>query len=231
MAAARRPLLACFLAAAALYAGTSFVQLPSMSAATRSTQHLGGAALGIPPALLMFPDAGYAADALAKKVTGPKLNDGVWDILTDERSSYALGISWLFVMAAEKRPLLACFLAAAALYAGASFVQLPSMSAAKRNTQQLNGAALGIPPALLMFPDAGYAADALAKKVTGPKLNDGVWDILTDERSSYALGISWLSWNTVYIGLAVFGLGSIFVFPFLYSVLLPAPSTVEDMVD
>eukprot|EP00419_Tripos_fusus_P011424 CAMPEP_0172655678 /NCGR_PEP_ID=MMETSP1074-20121228/840_1 /TAXON_ID=2916 /ORGANISM="Ceratium fusus, Strain PA161109" /LENGTH=68 /DNA_ID=CAMNT_0013470371 /DNA_START=40 /DNA_END=242 /DNA_ORIENTATION=+ len=67
-------------------------------------------------------------------------------------------------MAAEKRPLLACFLAAAALYAGVSFVQPPSWSAASRSTEQLSGAAtmtMGIPTTLLMFPDASYAAAAV----------------------------------------------------------------------
>ena len=124
-------------------------------------------------------------------------------------------------MAAARRPLLAVFLAASALYAGVSFVQPPLRYAAATTTEQLSGAALGIPTTLLMFPEASHAA----------KVNTGLWDILTDERASYALGISWLSWNTVYIGLALFGGGAIVVFPVLYSILLPPPSTVEDMVD
>jgi len=69
------------------------------------------------------------------------------------------------------------------------------------------------------------------KDNTGPKGNEGLWDVLTDQRASYALGIPWLTWNAVYIGLALFSAGSIVAFPVLYSVLLPPPSTVDDMVD
>merc|ERR1711956_173519 len=63
------------------------------------------------------------------------------------------------------------------------------------------------------------------KDNTGPKGNEGLWDVLTDQRASYALGIPWLTWNAVYIGLALFSAGSIVAFPVLYSVLLPPPST------
>jgi len=124
-------------------------------------------------------------------------------------------------MAVARRPLLAFFLAAAALYAGVNFVVPPtSISASARTTQQLNGAMLGI-PATLMLPEASHAT----------KTYTGLFDVLTDKEASYALGIEWLTWNTVYIGLALFCAGAIFVFPILYSVLLPPPSTVEDMVD
>jgi hypothetical protein len=80
-------------------------------------------------------------------------------------------------------------------------------------------------------PAASTPSKDKPKELTGPKGYDGLWDVLTAERASYALGISWLTWNTVYIGLALFSAGSILVFPILYSVLLPPPSTVDDMGD
>jgi hypothetical protein len=104
---------------------------------------------------------------------------------------------------------------ALALYSGMTFVAPPQ--ARDHREPQLLEAAMGITGALA-FPAASLAR-------TPRTLNN----LFSDEPSLYALGLPWLSWNLVYVVLAIFAAGAVFVFPVLAGVLLSPAETMQEV--
>merc|ERR1719346_14118 len=54
-------------------------------------------------------------------------------------------------------------------------------------------------------------------------------NVFANEPSLGALGLPWLSWNLVYVALALFAGGAIFVFPVLVGLFLSPPETMQEV--
>eukprot|EP00419_Tripos_fusus_P004067 CAMPEP_0172672982 /NCGR_PEP_ID=MMETSP1074-20121228/11874_1 /TAXON_ID=2916 /ORGANISM="Ceratium fusus, Strain PA161109" /LENGTH=173 /DNA_ID=CAMNT_0013490237 /DNA_START=74 /DNA_END=595 /DNA_ORIENTATION=+ len=125
---------------------------------------------------------------------------------------------------AAKRPAIALLMLAFTLHSGVNFVA--PRAAREQQGAQILSATVGIPVALA-FPAVSLAADI--KKVTGPRPN-ALDNIFFDEpRSLGALGVPWLSWNLVYVSLALFALGALVVFPVLAGVFLAPAETMQEV--
>jgi len=110
---------------------------------------------------------------------------------------------------------MALLMVAVVLYSGMTFVAPPKAN--NHHEPYMLEAAMGI-PAALAFPAASLAREPRA-----------LGNLFSDEPSLYALGLPWLSWNLVYVVLALFAGGAIFVFPVLAGVLLSPAETMQEV--